>query len=237
MDDLQFRREIYADPKSKSPEVLKAKNADPAKLKFSQEIDTLDAKIASALNVPVPEDLCQTLILRQSLASHQQQKRKKHIRAALAASITLAIGLTVYQLQFSHAYRSIGDYAIAHVNHEAKYFSNDAKSQVTLNELNLKMASFNGNVTHTMGDLLMAEFCRFDGIKSLHMVFRGKNSPVNVFVVPQSEHLPYRSSFNNGDYNGIVKRTKNSHVIVVGDKAEPLEQWRLKLKEGIQWST
>ncbi|OKY24627.1 DUF3379 family protein [Thalassotalea sp. PP2-459] len=235
MDDLQFRREIYADPKSNSPEILKAKNTDPAKLKFAQEVEALDDKISNALNIPVPDDLCQTLILRQSLASHQQQKRKKYIRVALAASITLAIGLTVNQLQFSHAYDSVGDYAIAHVNHEAKYFSNSIEANIPLGALNKKMASFNGSFTDSMGDLLMAEFCRFDGIKSLHMVFRGKNSPVNIFVVPQSKHLSYKTVFDNHQYNGIVSSTNDSHIIVVGDKAEPLKQWQLKLQNQLRW--
>ena len=61
--------------------------ADPAKQKFVQDIDKLDDKIAQALNIPVPEDLCNKLILRQTMASHQQQKRKSHIRLAMAASV------------------------------------------------------------------------------------------------------------------------------------------------------
>ncbi|WP_286233173.1 DUF3379 family protein [Thalassotalea sediminis] len=237
MDDLQFRREVYADPKSATPEVVAAKKSDPAKLKFAQEVEALDKKITSALSVPVPDDLCQKLILRQSLASHQQLKRKKRLRIALAASITIAIGLTVNQLQFSHAYSSVGDYAIAHANHEAKYFSNNDEARVSLAALNKKMASFNGSFSQSLGDLMMAEFCRFDGMKSLHLVFRGKSSPVNIFVVPQSEHLSYRNTFNNKDYNGIVNSTQQSHVIVVGDKTEPLNQWQIKLQNSVRWST
>ena len=237
MDDLQFRRSIYADPKSTDPEVVSAKQNDPAKQKFAQEIDELDSEIFKALNVPVPEGLSQKLILRQSLASHQQQKRKSRIRLALAASITFAIGLTVNQLQFSHAYNSVGDYAIAHVNHEAHYFDNNDEADVTLTSLNKKMTSFNASFSDKLGDLMMADFCRFDGMKSLHLVYRGKTSPVNVFIVPHNDHLKMSKKFNDPNFNGVVTSHGNGHVIIVGDKQESLSEWQQKLDSGIRWST
>ena len=236
MDDLQFRRSIYADPKSTDPDILAAKTADPSKAKFAQEIDELDAKIASALSVPVPDELSQKLILRQSLASHQQQKRVSRIKLAIAASVTLTIGVIVSQLQFSPAYNSVADYAIAHVEHEAHYFTNEDEADVSLTKLNKKMASFNGTFSDTLGDLMMADFCRFDGMKSLHLVYRGETSPVNVFIIPDVDHLQFSPSFNDSRYKGIVSKFNNSRVIIVGDKQESLNSWQDKLNQGISWS-
>lgn len=237
MDDLQFRRSIYADPKSTDSDLVSAKNSDPAKQKFAQEIEQLDQQIFSALNIDVPDDLSEKLILRQSLASHQQQKKKSRIKLALAASVAFAVGLTINQLQFSHAYDSVGDYAIAHANHEAHYFTNDDEAKVTLTSLNKKMASFNGSFSAELGELIMAEFCRFDGMKSLHLVYRGQTSPVNVFIVPDSEHLAFTKKFANKELNGIVDAFKHSNIIVVGDKQEPLKQWQEKINNNVRWST
>ncbi|MEW6989473.1 DUF3379 family protein [Colwelliaceae bacterium 6441] len=237
MDDLLFRRNIYADPKTTDPDVQSAKNADPAKQKFAQEIEQLDQQIFSALNVEVPNDLSEKLILRQSLASHQQQRKSSRIKLALAASVAFAIGLTVNQLQFSHAYNSVGDYAIAHTTHEAQYFANDAEAKVTLASLNKKMATFNGSFSQELGELMMADFCRFDGMKSLHLVYRGQATPVNIYVVPASEHLAFSKKFANGELNGVVNDFHNSLIIVVGDKQEPLKEWQQKINENVRWST
>ncbi len=237
MDDLLFRRNIYADPKTTDSDVQSAKNADPAKQKFAQEIEQLDQQIFTALNVSVPEDLSEKLILRQSLASHQQQKKSSRIKLALAASVAFAIGLTVNQLQFSHAYDSVGDYAIAHTAHEAQYFTNDGEANVTLASLNKKMASFNGSFSEDLGELMMAEFCRFDGMKSLHLVFRGQSSPVNVYIVPENEHLAFSKKFSNKELNGVVNNFKNSQIIVVGDKKEPLNVWQQRINQNVRWST
>jgi hypothetical protein len=237
MDDLLFRRNIYADPKTTDPDVIAAKKLDPAKQKFAQEIDQLDQHIFDALNVSVPEELSEKLILRQSLASHQQQKKSSRIKLALAASVAFAVGLTVNHLQFSHAYNSVGDYAIAHTNHEAHYFTNTTEAKVTLASLNKKMASFNGSFTGDLGELMMAEFCRFDGMKSLHLVLKGENSPVNIYIVPDNEHLAFMEKFSNNELNGVVRNFKDSQIIVVGDKQEPLKQWQTKINDNVRWST
>ncbi|WP_206484644.1 DUF3379 family protein [Thalassotalea sp. G2M2-11] len=237
MDDLQFRRNIYADPNTSDSDTLAAKHSDPAKRKFAEELAQLDQQIAQALNIDVPDDLSEKLILRQSLASHQQQKKRKRIKLALAASVTFVIGLTVQQLQFSHAYSSIADYAIAHTNHEAIYFSNQDEAKVSLASLNKKMASFNGSFSEQIGELIMADYCRFDGTKSLHLVFKGRSSPVNVFIVPDSEHLAFSKDFANDALSGFASQFNQSNIIVVGDKNEPLKQWQQKINQNIRWST
>ena len=123
MDDLQFRRSIYADPTSLDKDIVAAQNADPAKKQLAQELCQFDEKLKQAMKISVPDDLCNKLLLRQTLASHQQEKRKTRIHLALAASVAIVAGLVVNYLQFSSSYTNLGDYALAHVYHEQEYFS------------------------------------------------------------------------------------------------------------------
>jgi len=236
MDDLQFRRGIYADPKTTDADILTAMQEDPSKQKFAQELESLDDKILNALNVSVPEDLSEKLILRQSLASHQQQKKRSRVKLAIAASVAFVLGLTFNSLQFSNAYTNVGDYAIAHVNHEAEYFTNTTEAHVTLTALNKKMTSFNGSFSQSLGELMMADYCRFDGMKSLHLVFKGESSPVNVFVIPNSDHLEFTRSFQSNELRGSAKNFNKSHIIVVGDKTESLQKWQERIAKNVRWS-
>jgi len=236
MDDLQFRRTIYAAPKSQDEALLAALQADPAKKQFAQELNQLDDKIAQALNIPVPDDLSDKLILRQTLASHQVQKRKKRFHLALAASVAITAGLLVNFTLFSSAHSNLGDYALAHVYHEQGDFSNSDTARVDLTSLNKKMAAFNGSFTSSVGQLLSADYCRFDGMKSLHLVFQGKTSPVTVFVVPKNEQLSFSDSFSDSKLIGQSAAFDKANVIVVGDKNEPLSTWQEKLGNNISWS-
>ena len=240
MDDLQFRRGVYADPHNSdgtfSEEMLADINKDPAKLKFSQEIKQLDDKISQAFNVPVPDDLVNKLILRQTLASHQQQKRKTRVHLAMAASVALVVGLMINFMQFSSAYDSLGDYALAHVYHEENHFNNNDEASISLASLNQKMASFDGSFSSSLGTLISADYCRFDSMKSLHLVFQGKTSIVTIFVVPQNDSLSFESSFSDDKLIGRSQRFSKANVIVVADENEPLQQWQKAITDNIQWS-
>jgi len=236
MDDLQFRRAIYADPNNQDDDAILAQEQDPSKKQFAQEICQLDEKIKQALQIPVPDDLVDKLILRQTLATHQVQKRKSRVHLALAASVAIVGGLVLNFMQFSSAYHNLGDYALAHVYHEQGNIANNASSQVTLASLNQKMAAFDGNFSQSLGKLLWADYCRFDGMKSLHLVYQGKTSPVTVFIVPKNEQLSFTDAFNDKDLFGSSLEFNHSNIIVVGDKNESLGKWQQSISETVSWS-
>jgi len=236
MDDLQIRRSILSAPKSRDDAINAVIKNDPAKQRFVKEIDALEEKIAQAMNIAVPDELANKLILRQTLASHQQQKRKTRVRLAMAASVAFVMGLTVNFMMFSSTYKNLGDYAIAHVNHEAAHFSNDDQPTVTLASLNEKMSAFKGRFDSTFGTLIFADYCRFDGSKSLHLVFQGLASPVNIFILPSDEDIEFVTSFTNDKLQGRSLNFNQSNIIVVGDKNEPIKQWQDRINHNITWS-
>ena len=236
MDDLQYRRSIYANPTSQDDEIVAAQNADPAKKQLAQELCQFDEKLKQAMSVPVPEDLCNKLLLRQTLASHQQEKRKKRIHLALAASVAIVAGLVVNYLQFSNSYTNLGDYALAHVYHEQGIFTNEDDTRVSLTSLNKKMTTFNGSFSESMGELISADYCRFDGMKSLHLVFQGLTDTVTVFIVPKKEHLKFTNKFSDEKLHGESLSFEHANILVVADKKESLNQWQQTINNNITWS-
>lgn len=236
MDDLQYRRSIYADPTSQDDKIIAAQNADPAKKKLAQELGRFDEQLKQAMKVPVPDDLCSKLLLRQTLASHQQEKRKSRVYLALAASVAIIAGLVVNYLQFSSSYTNLGDYALAHVYHEQNVFSNDDNNRVSLELLNKKMTAFNGQFSAPMGELISADYCRFDGMKSLHLVFKGLTDTVAVFVVPKKEHLAFTDRFSDKKLQGESLGFKDANILVVADKNESLEKWQETIINNISWT-
>lgn len=238
IDELQFRRSIYADPSSKDEEIIAAKQSDPAKQKLAHDLCQFDEKLKQAMNIPVPDDLCNKLLLRQTFTSHQQNKRKTRIHLALAASVAIITGVAVNYLQSSdsYIYNNLGDYALAHVYHEEGLFSNNANNSISLTELNKKMNTFNGNFKATIGDLISADYCRFDGMKSLHLVFKGATDTVAVFIVPKKEHLAFIEQFSDAKLNGKSLSFEHANVLVVANKNESLNQWQQAINSNIAWS-
>lgn len=236
MDDLHFRRSIYADPLSQDKDILDAQKTDPSKRKLAKELSLFDKQIKQAMKVAVPDDLCNKLLLRQTLQSHQQEKRKKRIHLALAASVAIIAGLIVNYLQFSNSYTDLGDYALAHVYHEQHVFSNNDNTRVDLTSLNTKMTTFSGSFNSSMGELISADYCRFDGMKSLHLVYKGITDIVTIFVVPKEEHLNFTEKFNDTKFQGKSISFEQANVIVVADKNESLTKWQRSINDNINWS-
>jgi len=237
MDDLQFRRSIYADPSSVDEDILAAQKADPSKKKLAKDLCQFDEKLKQAMNVTVPDDLCNKLMLRQTFKSHQHNKRKKRIHMALAASVAIVVGVLVNYLQFSnsHIYNNLGDYALAHVYHEEGAFSNNDETRVSLTALNQKMTTFKGHFNSSLGELISADYCRFDGMKSLHLVFQGLTDTVAIFIVPKEKHLTFTDKFSDVNLHGESLSFKEANVLIVSNKEESLSQWQRAIRNNITW--
>ena len=239
MDELEFRRFLLSNPQPEDAKdiarINQAIEQDSSKEKFAQNIYQMEDKITSALNIDVPEGLYDKLILRQTLSSHHEKKSKTRIQFALAASITLTLGLLLNFMQFSPAYNTLGEYALAHIYHEDGHFDNASTTRVDLGTLNEKMAAFGGKFTKSLGKLISADYCRFDATKSLHLVFQGKSNPVTVFIVPKKDGVRFESSFGDSRYSGISQDHDENNIIVVSDDDESLQQWQNVINKSINW--
>jgi hypothetical protein len=239
MDELEFRRFLLSEPQPEDARDIdrlnQAISQDASKEKFAQNIYQMEDKIKSAMNVDVPDGLYDKLILRQTLSTHNEKKSKTRFQFAIAASVTLTLGVLLNVMQFSPAYNNLGDYALAHVYYEDGNFDNSSTVSVDLNTLNDKMAVFGGTFTKSLGKLISADYCRFDTTKSLHLVFQGKTSPVTVFIVPKKEGIRFESTFGDTQYKGRSQAYSDNNIIVVSDEEESLLQWQNAINESVNW--
>lgn len=237
MDELEIRRRLYAEPDNISPEMQQAIDEDPSKQSFVNDLNKFEQDLAQALAIKVPEGLADKLILRQSFDSHKQQKRKSRVQLALAASVVFAIGVTMSMFQFSATQHNLSDHALSHVYHEESHFHDMPSANLSLASLNKKMATFGANFTANIGEVITANFCRHEGVRSLHIVLKGEHSQITVLVMPDKENLPVESHFADNKFNGNVTQYRQNNVIVIAEKSEALAQWQGVVNQNIQWST
>ncbi len=235
MDDLQFRRCIYANPHTDDAEVLAEIANDSQKLQFVKEMKAFDRQLEKALKVNVPEDLAERIILRQSLGQHQQQKRKSRIQLAIAASIAFAVGIAI-NLQ-SPTFQSVGEYALAHTHHEEMMFSNNMPTQITLAAANEKLTTYGAQMAQPLGKLISAGYCDFGGVHALHMVYQGENKPVTVYIIPKDTPFNFDTAFSDESLHGLAKQYPTANVIIVADKQESIASWQQKMEQAVRWST
>ena len=234
MDDLEFRRIIYADPNCNDEKVIQAANEDPAKMEFWNELKKLDSKMQRASQVKVPDDLAHKLILRQSMDTHRKSKQRNRIHLALAASIAFVFGIsfTMWQQQ---SQISLNDHTLAHIYHEGAY-ALEAQEDISLQQINAKLARFGGELSENIGQIYYANFCDFENIKSLHLVMQGEHGRVSIFVVPNSDKYRSDGSFNDGKLKGDSVDFRQASLMIVAEQSQDVAQLKGKFKQKLQFS-
>jgi hypothetical protein len=132
MDELEFRRILYADPNCTDKEVLAAIAGDPKKQEFYKELKQLEKKMHQAAQIKVPDDLIHKLILRQTMESHKSSKVRNRMQLAMAASVAFVVGISFTMWQQNNLL-DLSKQAIAHVHYEGGY-ALDARENVSLQQ-------------------------------------------------------------------------------------------------------
>lgn len=235
MDDLQFRRAIYADPDCSDKSVLDAAAQDPAKREFWDELKKLDSDIAKASKVDIPAGLAQKLILKQTVEQHKVERKRTRVHLALAASIAFAFGIGITTLQ-EHKVVNLGEHALAHVYHEGDGYALKSDGDLGLSQVNAKLASMGTQFTDKVGRIYYANFCNFEGLRSLHMVMQGEQGKVSVFVLPFDENHKSVEHFSDGKMYGETVETRQTRFIIVGEEGKSFEDFKSKLQTSTTFS-
>ncbi|MHC6645702.1 DUF3379 family protein [Alteromonas sp. HB246098] len=233
MDELEFRRRIYADPETTDSDVVEAAKADESKRSFWNEQKQLDKQLKKALKVDVPEDLASKLIWQQSTDEFNRYKRRSRWYLAMAASVafTIGIGLTMWY----HQPLSIGGQALAHMQY-AEMETAHSLLPADLNMVNAKLASFGGSFSEMLDGVEVVNYCHLSTVRSLHLIVDTPQGKMSVFVVPERGDVTVPSEFSDDQYHGESIKMRHANVMIVGDKDADLSEMKKAVSERIQFS-
>lgn len=235
MDDLQFRRAIYADPKCTDDDVVQAAKHDPAKQAFWSELKQLDGSIQQASQVEVPPDLAHKLLLKHSFESRQESRKRNRNWLAMAASVAIVFGLFL-SLWHQPGVVNLGEHALAHVQHEGNGYALRENGDISVQAVNIKLASLGAQLSEKVGRIYYANFCNFEGVRSLHLVMQGESGKVTVFIIPETDRLIMQDRFSNQQLAGQRIKAQHANIVLVNQKDQPVEQFKYKLKHSLMFS-
>ncbi|GAA5191280.1 DUF3379 family protein [Ferrimonas gelatinilytica] len=230
MDDLEFRRRLYADPNRQDEELRQIAEGDPAQNAFWQELRALDQQLACAIKVPVPADLAERLLLQQQLKVHRSARRQRWQLGLVASVALLALGLFLVSGQRS---ADLGEHALAHMAHEQDFVAH-IDEQITLDALNTKLAALGGTLSDIPGEIYYANYCHFEGVRSLHVVMGSDQGRVTLFVIPSQSQLTLPHQFANDSYLGLGLDKGPLHLALVGTREQQLQPLVERLRSDLK---
>ncbi len=242
MDELEIRRRLLTDPNDDDDGLREALRQSPEQGRYAAELRRLDEQLARAMAVAVPDQLADRILLGSSF-DRQRPQRSQRWPLALAASVAFAlgVGVTHWWPQLSGgpgAYVAAvpgGDlyaHAVGHYLAEADEMR-AIDEQLNVTQVNHKLATLGGDFMTSPGRIYFANFCSFDGVRSLHLVLQGEHQRIALFVVPTASTMAGPRMV--GDVKAVALPQGRHTLLVVGPPAEPLEQMATDVSCKLRW--
>lgn len=153
----------------------------------------------------------------------------------VAAVLLLAIGIGVYLQPGANA--ALADDIFGHIYIEEPFFGDGSVLSIT--EVNARMqpsigATMEpGNAADSL-EVTFAKDCFIAKQRSMHLVVKGETGPVNLMMIP-SQLVKGEVKIADQHYNGLVTQASGGTLVVVGNKQEPIAQYRDRMASSLDW--
>jgi len=182
MNFSEFKKLIGADPGSKDPEVLRARQSGPEFEAAATEAEAFEKKLQAAVHIRPPDDL-----LEQIQAIGQANVRKpKWIPLALAASLLIAVGAGGLYWRQTHYWDSVESYVSEHYAHDGTRVMGRAAAKMPNAEIEKVLAKLDASADKTLaGHIMYIKFCPTPDGRGAHMVVSTDQGPMTVIYMPE----------------------------------------------------
>lgn len=249
MDELEFRRRTIAQPNDLDKELLEFAKESSERQNFISDMKDFDKQIQDALDVPVPDNLAERILLNTSLKEKAMQEEQAtgdnvvnarsrfkfdRVHLALAASFFVAIGAFFFSTE-QHIAHEAGEHALTHVYHEITAL--EKTNAISLQSVNDKLALLGAHIEELPGKITYAMFCDFKGEKGLHLIFESDFGPMTVFIVP-SENKSFgfgEDDFHDARFAGHINRGDKADTILVANSGAPINVYNERVTNAIRW--
>lgn len=235
MDDLEFNSRAHSNPYDSSRDFLDALSGRHDRQQLLNELRALDDQLRElSTSLSIPPDL------RQKLLSPQKPSWLKRSAYAMAASLVLAVGLTISTLSYRPSADEIAmhDAMIAHLYHEEPRYRDAtpiswSEVEPVLAEAGIHMSMLDGS---TPLIVTFANLCRFgNSQRAVHLVTVGEHGPVSVILV-RSSPIGGEIPVEDQRFQGRIKPVSQGNMAVIGEKNESLDKFESLLNSTVEWS-
>jgi Protein of unknown function (DUF3379) len=216
MNCLEFRRIVGAEPSSTAADVAEHAAQCEACARYQREMQQMDQLIHRALSIDVvaPADVAATPI------RSTQPKRSPAMRWSLAASLLLAIALSVFWLGYPR--ETLATEAVQHALHEPNSLVR-TDELVLPEELAEVLSHAQVKLKADMGQVSYATVCLFRGHHVPHFVVQTAQGPVTVLLLRDEKPIQKSRSFKEGKFEGVIVPAPHGVLAVLAQDA-PVEK-------------
>jgi len=184
MNFSEFKKLLGADPWTREPEALRARQTSAEFEQFANDTEVFERKLQSALLVTAPEDLLASI----TDISKQAHQKRSWMPLALAASVLIAVSAIGMVWKQSNQWDSVEAYLADHYSQDGVELIARATHPVSAQDIAKIMASFDASVDASLAARVrFIKFCPTPEGRGAHMVINTKQGLVTVIFMPKTQ--------------------------------------------------
>ena len=239
MNCLDFRRNVDTDPKALEPAAREHMQNCTACAAHSRRIAQFNRSLATALKVPVPENLNEKILLRHSFSAHRAKRsRWQRLRAprwmpAIAASVLLLLTISATIGAYLYDEAQLQDEVVALVG--AAEYALQASGPVATEAMASALKPVGLHLNGDIGDVSFAGRCLVRGKLSGHIVLRDRDNPITVFLMP-NESVVRQTYFEGQKWSGVLVPTSKGAIAIVAPRGQALKEVTQRILDALHWN-
>lgn len=154
----------------------------------------------------------------------------------VAACLVVALGIAFWSTDKRHAL--LEDEIFSHMYLEGQLDNANATS-IPMNAVNARMEQWMGahlELSEAVEDLevTFAKDCWVAQQVAFHLIMKGETGAVTVMMIP-SQDKDREFNISDATHNGLVTPTDGGYLVIVGNKQEPIAEYRNLLSSKLEW--
>lgn len=241
MDDLEFRKRAFSNPRDTDPDFVNAARGNSTRERMLDEINALDEHLHSALNaIEVPMGLADRL-KNQSSAGVVAEPPTWRRYGLIAASLFVAVAVSLSVImpdRPSAEDLALHNNLVEHLYHEEPSYAGN--QQVSWAEVEQLVRESGGRVHDNQiirsQHLKFANDCNFgNSITGAHVVIQGEHGPVSVIFL-RTKPVDDVMEIKDERFAGRIIPLQGGNLAVAGEKEESLDRWQNLATQSFEWS-
>ncbi|MBU6422104.1 MAG: DUF3379 family protein [Gammaproteobacteria bacterium] len=233
---LDVRRALGAEPQRRDAWILEHCKTCAQCAVFLQDMTALGTRLERALNIEVPKDLEARIVFRAEFRPVERRRTYSWLAAAAAVVLAIGIGFGVWQYQ-QNSPAMLGKALVARVMNPTESAALDPDRPV------IRDASYVTNVLSqagigmrgSMDDISYASADSFRGAMVAHLVVRGRDGPVTVFLLPHV-HVRAPTHFNEQGFDGVLLPHGSGSIAIIANNPTPMMPIAHEFMKMVEWS-
>lgn len=205
--------------------------------------DAFEARLQAGLNaVQAPAGLQERLlqipdqVLNAAPARVEAANESQFLRRLLpaAAALLVAIGIGLYYEPDLNA--ALASEIFGHIYLEEPFYGEG--EVLAMAEVNARLQPVTGDSLPADGSAVLevtfAKDCYIAKKRTMHLVVKGSTGPVNVMMIPD-QVVDSEVTISDQRFSGLMTPASGGTLVVVGNKQEPIREYRDLVAAQLEW--